>query len=141
MFALYSPSESDALASVPAEYADLDIALTVEQNGKTLYLKDVQTTPETGKLTWSNLLQEEYYLLEVKAPGGYYLSSPTGQILKQEKETQGVYSVTVVNNAGYSLPETGGTGTLPFTISGLLLAAGSLLYGCKQLHKRERRSH
>ena len=141
VFALYSPSESDALASVPAKYADLNIALTTEQNGKTLYLKDIQTTPDDGKLTWSNLLQEEYYLLEVKAPDGYYLSSPAGQMLKQEKETQGVYSLTVVNAAGYSLPETGGTGTLPLTIGGLLLTAGSLLYGCKQRRKRERRSN
>ena len=136
VFALYSPDESDKLAAVPAEYADLNVALTVEHNNKTWYLTSVQTTPEDGKLNWPNLLREEYYLLEVKAPNGYNLNSPAGQILKPENKTQGVYSVTVVNRSGYSLPETGGTGTHLYALGGflLLLSAGALF-----LYQRIRR--
>lgn len=136
VFALYSPNASDKLAAVPAGYADLNVALTVEHNNKTWYLTSVQTTPEDGKLNWLNLLREEYYLLEVKAPNGYNLNSPAGQILKRENETQGVYSVTVVNRSGYSLPETGGTGTHLYTLGGvlLLLSAGALF-----LYRRIRR--
>ena len=136
VFALYSPDASDKLAAVPAEYADLNVVLTVEHNNKTWYLVSVQTTSEDGKLNWPNLLREEYYLLEVKAPNGYNLNSPAGQILKQEKETQGVYSVTVVNRSGYSLPETGGTGTHLYALGGflLLLSAGALF-----LYQRIRR--
>ena len=75
------------------------------------------------------MLREQYYLLEVKAPDGYNLNSPAGQIVKQENETQGLYAVTVVNRTGASLPETGGMGTHPYTLGGLLLmlSAGVLL--------------
>ena len=136
VFALYSPDESDKLTAVPTEYAGLNVALTVEHNNKTWYLTSVQTTPEDGKLNWPNLLREEYYLLEVKAPNGYNLNSPAGQILKPENKTQGVYSVTVVNRSGYSLPETGGTGTHLYALGGflLLLSAGALF-----LYQRIRR--
>ncbi len=131
VFALYSPDAADQLDAVPEGYADLNIGLTVEHTGKTWYLKDVSTTPDTGKLTWSDLLQAQYYLLEVKAPNGYNLGSSAGQVIQQNKETQGVYSTTVVNRSGFSLPETGGVGTHPYTLGGLLLligAASLLLY-------------
>lgn len=37
--------------------------------------------------------------------------------------------------AGYELPETGGTGAAPYTIIGLLLMAGAVIYGCKRKSK------
>ncbi len=135
MFALYSQKAEDQ----PVPNGIITIEPTVEYNGKTWYFVDVKTTPEDGKLSWDNLSEEEYYLMEVKAPDGYYLS-PTGQILKREQEKQGSYSVTVINYAGYSLPETGGIGTLPFAIGGLLLQAGGFLYGSRLWRKRGRRS-
>lgn len=66
----------------------------------------------------------------------YGEKSPAGQILKPENKTQGVYSVTVVNRSGYSLPETGGTGTHLYALGGflLLLSAGALF-----LYQRIRR--
>lgn len=129
VFALYSPNALDRLPDVPEEYADLSIALSVEHNNGTWYLAAVQTTPEDGKLSWDGLLREQYYLLEVKAPDGYNRNSPAGQIVKQENETQGLYSVTVINRLGYTIPETGGPGTYLYTMGGalLLLGAGALL--------------
>lgn len=129
VFALYSPNAADRLPDVPEEYADLSIALSVEHNNRTWYLAAVQTTPEDGKLSWDGLLREQYYLLEVKAPDGYNRNSPAGQIVKQENETQGLYSVTVINRLGYTIPETGGPGTYLYTMGGalLLLGAGALL--------------
>lgn len=129
VFALYSPNALDRLSDVPEEYADLSIALSVEHNNRTWYLTAVQTTPEDGKLSWDGLLREQYYLLEVKAPDGYNRNSPAGQIVKQENETQGLYSVTVINRLGYTIPETGGPGTYLYTMGGalLLLGAGALL--------------
>ena len=129
VFALYSPNAADGLSDVPEAYADLSIAMTVEHNNRTWYLAAVQTTPEDGKLSWDGLLREQYYLLEVKAPDGYNRNSPAGQIVKQENETQGLYSVTVINRLGYSMPETGGPGTYLYTMGGalLLLGAGALL--------------
>ena len=45
------------------------------------------------------------------------------------------YTLTVTNNAGYTLPSTGGVGTGHFTLIGggaMLLAAGALLLGKKR---------
>ena len=55
-----------------------------------------------------------------------------------EKMTQDV-TIVATNEAGYALPETGGAGTIWFTIGGLLLTAGCLLYGCTLRRRRERR--
>ena len=55
-----------------------------------------------------------------------------------EKMTQDV-TIVATNEAGYALPETGGAGTIWFTIGGLLLTAGGLLYGCTLRRRRERR--
>ena len=143
VFALYSPDTSDQLSDVPEGYDDLKVALTVEHNNKTWYLASVQTTSEDGKLNWPDLLREQYYLLEVKAPDGYNLNSPAGQILRQDKETQGVYSVTVVNRSGSSLPETGGIGTHLYTLGGLLLLLGAvprLLYHLSRRRKGDETS-
>ena len=143
VFALYSPNSSDQLSTVPEEYADLNIGLTADNGGKTWYLKAVKTTSEDGKLNWSDLLEEQYYLLEVKAPDGYNLNSPAGQILRQDKETQGIYSVTVVNRSGSSLPETGGIGTHLYTLGGLLLLLGAatiLLYHLGRRRKGDKTS-
>lgn len=50
------------------------------------------------------------------------------------------YTVTVTNTAYFELPESGGPGTLPYTIGGALLAAASLLYGYGLRRRRERGS-
>ena len=55
-----------------------------------------------------------------------------------EKMTQDV-TIIATNEAGYALPETGGAGTIWFTIGGLLLTAGGLLYRCTLRRRRERR--
>ena len=55
-----------------------------------------------------------------------------------EKMTQDV-TIVATNEAGYALPETGGAGTIWFTIGGLLLTAGGLLHGCTLRRRRERR--
>lgn len=46
---------------------------------------------------------------------------------------------TVTNIRAVELPMTGGPGTHLYTISGLLLTAAALVYGCSQRRKRERR--
>ena len=138
VFALYSPNASDQLPAVPDGYAGLSIALSLEHNDRTWYLASVQTSDADGKLGWDDLLREQYYLLEVKAPDGYNTNSPAGQILKRENAEQGHYSLTVVNRLGYSMPESGGPGTHLYTVGGtlLLLSAGALLL---YYHLRRRR--
>lgn len=51
------------------------------------------------------------------------------------------YTVEITNSVSeYELPESGGPGTLWITIGGILLMAGSLLYGYRLRRRRERRS-
>jgi LPXTG-motif cell wall-anchored protein len=50
-----------------------------------------------------------------------------------------IYTITVTNTPGVALPSTGGHGTLPNTLGGLLLMLGSaLMYGFR-MRRRERR--
>ena len=54
--------------------------------------------------------------------------------------TETVRSVTVTNTAGYELPDTGGAGTIPYTIGCFLLLTGAaflLLYNHTKRRKED----
>ncbi|MGN1458428.1 MAG: prealbumin-like fold domain-containing protein [Acutalibacteraceae bacterium] len=131
VFALYSPEESDKLQAIPEEYKSLNPKNTLNQNGQTWYLAGIGTTGDDGTLSWDKLLRENYYLQEIKAPDGYNMGNFAGQILYRSGAKDGVYTLTVINYAGYELPQNGGFGTVPYTIGGFLLLTSSaflLLY-------------
>ena len=129
VFALYSPVEQDRISEIPEEYQELSIEQTLQRDNKTWYLKAVDTTAEEGKLTFSELLREKYYLLEVKPPVGYELSDLSGQLLEQKYEVQGVYEVTVVNRREIDLPKTGGIGIdMLYTVGGILLIQCAVIF-------------
>ena len=102
-----------------------------------------------------------YRLTETKSPDGYIkltshidfevykdgtelkvklAEGTTGaEIKKSGTEDAPVYTVTVENNPGQKLPMTGGSGTLPYTLSGIALMLGAaLMYGFR-MRRRERR--
>ena len=128
VFALYSPVEQDGIP-IPEGYQGLSIERTLQRDNKTWYLKAVDTTAEEGKLTFSELLREKYYLLEVKPPVGYELSDLSGQLLEQKYEVQGVYEVTVVNRREIDLPKTGGIGIdMLYTVGAMLLIQCAVIF-------------
>lgn len=47
-------------------------------------------------------------------------------------------AVKVVNSTEYTLPNTGGQGTLPYTFGGLLITAAAIMYICEFRHKRRK---
>lgn len=91
---------------------------------------------------FTRLTNGTYYLEEIVAPAGYVLPpgpvklelNQTVMTLPDLTEASGnsiagepeegtnlyLYTVTVPNNTGYVLPETGGSGVLPYTMGGLL---------------------
>lgn len=120
-----------------------------------------------GLLTLSGLDAGIYYLTETKAPGGYNkLSAPILVEIKDLKngiadtepkgpngkpeyipttpsaaETEaddGYVPLTVVNSQGFTLPSTGGMGTVLFTTIGIVLMGGGLVLLLLYLRRRNR---
>lgn len=94
----------------------------------------------------------EYTLTETKAPDGYQMLSKSVTITVNNghvavSDVPGVLkdsdsnSITVINNTGEELPETGGPGTTILTIGGLLLMAGAVGggYGLRRRRGKEGR--
>lgn len=104
---------------------------------------------QEGILNIHGLVPGEYVLTETKAPDGYVkLQKPITIIIKEATETEGAVSVPVedTNSAtttetdesgivklevknvkGFTLPVTGGAGTMLFSIIGVLMMGGGVL--------------
>ena len=132
VFALYSPDPKDQLTQQEADRWGAE--MTVTASGRTWYLASVAVTGNDGKWNWTDLLERDYYLLEIQAPDGYILPE-SGQILYQSNCHDAVCAVQVKNEPGYELPETGGVGTTMFYIFGsvMMLAAFALLVTRKRM--------
>ena len=101
-----------------------------------------------------------YYLVETEAPAGYNKLtykvklevSANGQVITavtdplsttniadETSDNKLLYTFTVHNSNGVELPNTGGSGTLPYTLGGIaLIMASALMYGFR-MRRRERR--
>lgn len=95
-------------------------------------------TPESGKITFKGLDAAEYQLVETEAPDGYNkLKDPVDVTIAAKYDQDGVLqswtvngggndvAVNIQNNKGALLPETGGIGTILFTLVG----AAAIGYG------------
>lgn len=132
--------------------ADADETLVVAANGA-----------DKGKLTLSGLDVGTYYLTETKAPGGYVkLATPQTIVITDNKTgaegtqdfpkpngllednstgtdgADGYYELDVVNSQGFTLPSTGGMGTVLFTTIGIVLMGGGLVLLLLYLRRRNR---
>lgn len=113
-----------------------------------------------------NLKIGRYKLQETSAPDGYIVlnsdvyfkicNNTDGNLIVQLTDEEGnamntsdvssvvtaedgSYTITIKNTPGQALPNTGGSGTLPYTLGGIaLLMASALMYGFR-MRRRERR--
>ena len=120
-------------------------------NGEAVTVTDLTATSDSsGNVAFTGIPSGHKYILkEIKAPDGYsvdpnkYYSVEIAYDELSVTVTDGNgkeldWNDKVVNGAYYALPETGGIGTLPFTIAGiiLILGAGTILYRTR-LRRRE----
>lgn len=107
-------------------------------------LESPSTENVKGIITISGLADGKYTLVETKAPDGYNkLDTPTTITITAESSDKGENvtvsgnTVTVKNNKGSLLPETGGMGTVLFTVVGVggILAVG---YSFMKSNKKNR---
>ena len=95
-------------------------ALSEKTGETTWYLKDIRTSGPDGKLRFDGLTELQYRLVEFKAPDGYYGAEP--QLVTR---SDAVVNVTVDNEKGFLIPESGGIGT-DFRYIGLAMCAAAL---------------
>lgn len=74
---------------------------------------------------------------KVSIDGGWNPSVPNED---GSNQFHGTLTITVKNETGVELPQTGGSGTLPYTMTGLLLMTVAAIYGCRQRRKQEGRA-
>lgn len=88
-----------------------------------------------GKLQLQGLDLGTYYLKETKAPKGYNLLKNAVEVTLSDNNKDGVLDndtdnilnqITIQNTKGFSLPITGGMGTVVFTAVGIMLMAGGI---------------
>lgn len=116
-------------------------------NKKYIKVGTTGATAEDGTTTLENLDAGTYALVETKAPNGYTLLGNSVSIVISKDSSQtgysassGIHTQKVENASGFTLPQTGGSGTVVFTIVGisLMLAAVVVFFVLrrKETHKK-----
>ncbi len=83
---------------------------------------------------------QEYWLVETQAPNGYNMLSGPVKVTFDSSATEEKYytmEVKVKNYQGFTLPKTGGTGTLIFTVSGIALVGIAVILIVATKRKKE----
>lgn len=113
---------------------------------------DEVKTNDQGKLQFVGLEEGTYQLVETVAPDGYNkladpikviisaIYNPGGTLNQWKADVEngsalnGTHVIKVENNKGALLPDTGGMGTVIFTVAGIAIIAGGIAW------KRSRRA-
>ena len=121
-------------------------AKTGEGGAVTALAVNPQEAAEKGRLTLSGLDVGTYYLTETKAPEGYVKPRNPVQITIADDAVDGQVNngaggyveLAVENSKGFTLPSTGGMGTVLFTAIGVVLMGGGLALLVLYLRRRNR---
>lgn len=161
-FTLTKANEDDAIKFVGSN-GIYRVATATESTTAVETLVVTESGENMGKLILSGLDAGTYTLTETKAPAGYVKlgapktititddktasegdtanSKPNGLVDDGENSADGIdgyYELDVVNSKGFTLPSTGGMGTVLFTTIGIVLMGGGLVLLLLYLRRRNR---
>lgn len=85
------------------------------------------TSDENGKVAIYGPAYGKYYLVETQVPDGYNLMAQPIELTINDLSHLEGNEVSIQNTTGTLLPETGGIGTAPYIMSGILLMAVACL--------------
>lgn len=153
----FTLAHKDGSAISFVKVADSETQNAVYRVAKAGETGDIIITPANGKVVFQGLKNGEYTLTETKAPAGYNkLASAIGvkvdgknngtdttnatvYITYDNDNGSGNYNqsasngvIPVQNNSGVTLPETGGMGTIAFTVIGVLVIALGVAWTLKR---------
>ena len=84
-------------------------------------------TDQNGCALFYGLAYGTYYLIETEAPAGYNLLTEPVEVVINGDAHLVANAVTVTNSAQFRLPETGGIGTMVFTLGGAGILGAAVL--------------
>lgn len=125
---------------------------TIKINGTDTFVIKVQSISvgDSGEVEVPDLPVGSYYLIETVPPVGhnilktvisFELNSESINLRSQDHVSANELELTVYNDSGVTLPNTGGSGTLPYTLGGIALIAFAVsMYGFR-MRRRERRAN
>lgn len=88
--------------------------------------EDIVYSDVNGLVEFVGLDAENFFLEEVKVPGGYTGAEITAVSTKNGDVTVAEENIKIMNVLGTALPETGGIGTTVFYVAGIVLVLGAL---------------
>lgn len=161
-FTLTKANEDDAIKFVGSN-GTYRVATATESATAVETLVVTESGENMGKLILSGLDAGTYTLTETRAPAGYVKlgapktititddktamegdtanSKPNGLVDDGENSADGIdgyYELDVANSKGFTLPSTGGMGTVLFTAIGIVLMGGGLVLLLLYLRRRNR---
>ena len=141
LFGLYTEDAQErmdetALAGNPyyQTYKHVAVSEIMLDENTTLYLKDLQMTDKDGLILWEELEGEQYYVRELVPPRGCKLNT-TCYCVQPTTEMPFV----IINEPAPRLADTGGIGTIPFYILGVILVAVNTIIMGRRGERRRRK--
>ena len=110
--------KNDLLEEMPL--SDAVFQLQVKSEDTWINFEEEKISNQDGKLHWEELPKGEYRIIEIEAPAGYNLLANPIEFTIDDGDNL-THEFLVENIPQEVLPQTGGIGTVVFTITGLLL--------------------